>query len=75
MIGVCWALSDSCYGERGQGHLLVPLPTQKVLLLQQHPQQGRTASIVPALTLILFEMQKPGQRRWEMLCSWSSHWP
>ena len=37
MIGVCWALSDSSYSERGQRHLLVPLPAQKILLLQQHP--------------------------------------
>lgn len=55
--------------ERGQGHLLVPLPAQKVGLLQQPPQQGHTARIIPALTLKLFEMQKPCQRRRDGRCS------
>lgn len=53
--------------ERGQGHLLVPLPAQKVGLLQQPPQQGHW--IIPALTLKLFEMQKPCQRRRDGRCS------
>lgn len=65
-MGFVW-LCPIC--ERGQGHVFDPLPAQQVLLFQQPPQQGHTVRIIPDLTLKLFEIQNPCQRRKDGRCS------